>query len=311
MKYPTMAFLLSFPIVFTASLSSRPINGRNSARIGDNPALPKKKENFHKILERVGKTVFRPGGSRATRVIQDEWCNPDAENPPKVIELAAGVGTAGMEWAARSGCHVTVTDSDASRMEIARKTAAKRGLSGRIETSVQDMFHLNFDDDNDKVFDVAMVEAALTHFPRNKKLAFLTGVKEYANELLLHEIYFRGEASVSTTHAVAAKRDISRAVAIGFNPETEDDWKSVVEEAGWRITHAQTGPMRLLNPAALLEEEGIRGVSKMAWNLATHRDLRERIFATKSVLQSHQDDVGYIILRAVKTMEANNKDTED
>lgn len=228
-----------------------------------------------------------------------------------VLELAAGVGTAGMEWASRSGYHVTVTDLDASRMEIARKMAEKRGLSHLVETSVQDMFHLDFtshhqqQQDNipetkHRVFDVAMVEAALTHFPRPRKVMCLRKLLAYADQVLIHEICYRGEACLSREKMMATKSDISRAVAIGFNPETQDDWKALMEEAGWEVTHVQTGPMRLLNPIALLEEEGLWGVARMVWNLATHSDLRNRVLTTKAVLQSHKDDIGFIILRGIR-----------
>lgn len=60
------------------------------------------------------------------------------------------------------------------------------------------------------------------------------------------------------------------------------------------------GPMRVLNPRSMLQDEGPAGVAKIAWNLATHKDLRERVESTKSVIESHKDTLGYIALRAIK-----------
>ena len=50
----------------------------------------------------------------------------------------------------------------------------------------------------------------------------------------------------------------------------------------------------------MLQDEGPAGVAKIAWNLATHKDLRERVVSTKAVIESHADTLGYIALRAIK-----------
>jgi hypothetical protein len=58
--------------------------------------------------------------------------------------------------------------------------------------------------------------------------------------------------------------------------------------------------MRVLSPRSMLQDEGPAGVAKIAWNLATQMDLRERVVSTKAVIQLHSDTLGYIALHAVK-----------
>jgi hypothetical protein len=71
--------------------------------------------------------------------------------------------------------------------------------------------------------------------------------------------------------------------------------KKILDECGYKITNLENGPMRVLIPrSSMLQVEGPAGAAKIAWNLATHKDLRERVVSTKAVIESHTDRLGYI-----------------
>lgn len=77
------------------------------------------KLSFHAELEKIGMTVFRPGGSKATRLMH-EWVElPDSADSDKsttVLELSAGLGTGGMALALSRGRNVLLTDIDEARL---------------------------------------------------------------------------------------------------------------------------------------------------------------------------------------------------
>ena len=279
-----------------------------SAVPGDCPQVPpspseqdeSKKEpprlNFHKVLQKAGKTVFRPGGSQATDTLH-EWS--DLGDGCTAIEMSAGLGTGGMALAANRGCQVLLTDQDEERLEKAAKVAKKRGLGKLIRTKKVDMAHIDDAFDDDEQFDAAVVEASLTHYPNALKVKILQDLRKHSNQILLHEIGLR-DVVEDSDKALQVQRDVGKALAIGFYPLTVDGWRKILDECGYKITNIEGGPMRVLTPVSMLKDEGPSGVAKIAWNLATHKDLRERVISTKAVINANADTLGYVIVRAVK-----------
>ena len=96
--------------------------------------------NFHVVAERLGKTVLRPGGSKASKKLQ-EMAN--IQPGDTVLELASGLGRSGIEVSQRYGAKVTLSDIDVSRLEKASTLASKLGLSNLIECKEVDMFDIS------------------------------------------------------------------------------------------------------------------------------------------------------------------------
>jgi hypothetical protein len=252
--------------------------------------------NFHKVLQKAGKTVFRPGGSQATDTLH-EWSG--LEDGCTAIEISAGLDTGGMALAANRGCQVLLMDQDEERLVKAAKVAKKRGLGDLIRTKKVDMAHIDDAFDEDEQFEAAVVEASLTHYPNSLKVKILQDLRKHSNQILLHEIGLRNVVKGSEK-ALQVQRDVGQALGIGFHPLTVDGWRKILDECGYEITNIEGGPMRVLSPTSMLRDEGPSGVAKIAWNLATHKDLRERVVSTKAVINSNSDTLGYVIVRAVK-----------
>jgi predicted O-methyltransferase YrrM len=260
--------------------------------------------SFHIVLERVGKTVFRPGGSEATNTLH-AWLmeNTGQGEDLSVLELATGLGTGGIALAAKSkNNHVWLTDRDESRLEQAQQVANVRGLGDQIHIQSLDMTKI---DDEQKLgvrqFDAAIVEASLTHQPDAVKRKILRDLHKRAKQVLLHEICLRGDGLTDESEkAKDVKSKVGRALTIGYHPLTIPGWKEVIEECGFEITHIEYGPLRVLNPKNLLQDEGSMGVARIVWNLATHKDLRDRMRETKAVINEYRDTLGYVIMRAVR-----------
>lgn len=248
--------------------------------------------NFHQVLQRVGKTVFRPGGTEATDTLHG-WAslNPDSN----VLELASGLGTGGMALAERFHCHVTLTDTDESRLHKAHDVAIQRGLQDLIEIKTLDMNHLDQGLDETDHYDAAIVEASLTHFADSQKLGLIQELSKHTDEILLHEVVLQTDDDPRQI-----KQHVGEALAVGFHPMTLDGWKELLSKCGFEISELEHGSLRLLNPSSMFRDEGLTGIARIAWNLATQQDLRDRVVETKRVIDNHRDSLGYMILRAVR-----------
>jgi hypothetical protein len=225
--------------------------------------------NFHQVLEQVGKTVLRPGGSQATDKLQT-WAgsfltsgdgsdgssgntnNTNNTHTRTVLEVAAGLGKSGIQLAKRYGCHVVLTDRDDSRLKKAQErvnagtTPVGQPLGSLVTTQHADMFHLDrdllllgggdADLDSKPRFDLVSVEAALTHAGgRAKKLAFLRqAVVQQTAHILLHEICFPDELMDSPATKEGVQKDMAKALQIGFFPESRNGFPE--SRNGWRYS---------------------------------------------------------------------------
>eukprot|EP01083_Nonionella_stella_P150837 481121_1 len=250
--------------------------------------------NFHVVLQRIGKTVLRPGGSDATKKAQ---ALANIHPGDTVLELSAGLGKSGIELARDYGAKVTLTDTDTSRLERAEELASKLGLSDQITVKKVDMFNIESSLGPDSKFDVAQIEASLTHYPRSRKAKFFQGVAKHADKFILHEVFFKTDDEELQE---LTKKDMSKVLNIGFVPETSDTWQKLLSDAGFTIDHVSTGDLALLNPISLIQDEGVAGFARISFNAATQPYLRKRMLATKSAISRHSKELGYITIIATK-----------
>lgn len=251
--------------------------------------------NFHTVLQRVGKTVLRPGGTDGTRKIHS-WSKLNRDGT--AIELSTGMGSGGVALAKATGAHVTLTDMDVSRLEMAAQMACEHDVDLEMIETIQLNMQNVGEELGQRHFDTAIIEASLSHYPTKEKQSILVGLSTHADELLLHEICFRCD-DTSPNNLQHIKQDMSRALAIGFHPLTINDWTAVLDKAGYEVKQVETGPIRILSPVTVLQDEGPKRAAKIAWNIATDASIRSRVVETRRTIKSHQNDIGYILIRAV------------
>ena len=132
-------------------------------------------------------------------------------------------------------------------------------------------------------------------------MQILKQLRDATDQLLLHEICIRGCETDEGPCAAGVKGTVGSALAApvdGYNPLTTEGWIHALEEGGFRITDIETGPIQLIKPAALVQDEGVLGAAQIGLNLATHDDLRERFFRTREVLEDNESKIGYMIVHA-------------
>jgi len=259
--------------------------------------------NFHKVLETVGKTVLRPGGSDATRTLHG-WAN--FLSPQHcVLEVASGLGTGGLALAQRYRSRVILSDLDESRLQQAQENAKKMGLEDLVTIQKADMFHLQ-DDDNrlETKFDCVLVEASLTHFQQPKKAQFFQDLQDKTSHILLHEICLV-DVIEDSDKGNAIQRDMGKALKVGFFPETRSRWEELLQSAGFVVKECETGPLKVLNPVQVWQDEGTFGLLNILKNVVSNPTLRNRLLSTKRVMDANRDHLNYIILHAVREDQAD------
>ena len=61
--------------------------------------------------------------------------------------------------------------------------------------------------------------------------------------------------------------------------------------------------MGLLNWQQLLQDEGVLGTVRISWNILTHPSIRQRVMTMRHVFKQYQQELGYIILLAQRSMD--------
>jgi len=253
-------------------------------------------ESFHKVLEKAGKTVLRPGGSIATKRLQG-WAGLGGKH--SVIELSAGLGSSGMMLAQDFGCKVLLTDIDETRLEQAASVARRKGLEDQVGVLKLNMFDLTDLKKRKENFDCAVAEAVLTHYPADKKLEFFSSISSHVDQLLLQEMCLLNVDDDEMAQNKVCK-DMQKVLKIGIFAEAPRKWFSLLHDAGFDIEQYETGKLAVLNPVQVMRDEGVMGFAKILWNVFTQPHLRSRILSVKRTIQKHNGTLGYMIIKAKK-----------
>ena len=206
------------------------------------------------VLRQAGKTVFRPGGSAATKQLLG-WV--DAKNT--MIRVI-------------SPCHNNMNDLQVPYCNTT----------------------------------VVLLEAILTHQPDSTKETILQSLS--SEQLLLHDVCLL--PNVDNDARMMIQQDMTHALGTGFYALSVEEWQQLVQRNGYRVVECQQGPLQQsMNPKRLIQEEGWRRALRIMWNLVTHPQWRERVRLARSAMSKYNENLGYMILRAVQvnnpTVESN------
>jgi predicted O-methyltransferase YrrM len=244
----------------------------------------------HEVLATAGKTVLRPGGQQATQQLF-RWANFQPSNT--VLELASGLGTSAIALAKHYSVQVVGVERDPRRVAIANQRIQASGLADQVQILQGNIFELHTLTEQ---FDYVLAEAILTMQSPPGKAKILAGICDRlkpGGKFLSHELLVQDhEAEIH--HALAA------AIRANATPLSLEHWIDTCEQARLHLQRHQAGPMRLLYPPALLQDEDIVNTLKIAWNILTQPKLRSRILAMQKVFQTYRKDLNYLIFTATK-----------
>jgi cyclopropane fatty-acyl-phospholipid synthase-like methyltransferase len=244
----------------------------------------------YEVFAIAGKTVLRPGGRRATQQLL-QWA--DFKPGATVLELASGLGTSAIALAKHYHVRVIGIERNPHHLALAQARVKAAGLAEQVQIRPGNIFALP---EIEETFDYVLAEAILTMQSDIGKVSILKGVFDRLKSggvFLCHE-------AIARHHQAELHRDLAEVLRVNATPLSVENWIATIESTGFQVQQHQTGTMQLLNPAQVIQDEGIFNTLQIVRNLLTQPQLRKRILSIKQVFQQHQQDLGYIILSATK-----------
>ncbi|MEM9809328.1 MAG: class I SAM-dependent methyltransferase [Cyanobacteria bacterium P01_D01_bin.56] len=246
----------------------------------------------HQVLAAAGKKALRPGGYGATEQLF-AWAN--FKPGETVLELAASFGYSAIALAQRYGVRVVGIEKNPDSVARAQANVTAAGLTDQVAIIEGDIFHLERVTEQ---FDYVLAEAILTMQSAAGKAKILAGIGDRLKpkgQFLSHELRVEG------SEADTIYRDLSTTIRVNAAPLPAEEWLAVCQAAGLTVEQHNNGPMNLLNPRRIAQEEGVLTLLTIGWNMLTRPVLRQRIIAMRDTFRRHGSNLGYVVLCARKT----------
>jgi SAM-dependent methyltransferase len=233
----------------------------------------------HWLLLRLGKRVLRPGGFELTqRMLDGLNIGPNDD----VVEFGPGLGlTARMALARNPHSYVGI-ERDENAARIVRRYLHDRGhqclIGSAEETGLANA-----------QASVVYGEAMLTMQGQQQKTAIIAEAARLlrsGGRYGIHELCLvPDELSRETRDLI--EHDLTTTIHVGARPLTSPEWRALLTEHGFSITHCATMPMHLLEVRRLIQDEGLGRVLLIAARLLLDDQARARVSAMKKVFRKH------------------------
>jgi SAM-dependent methyltransferase len=247
----------------------------------------------HWLLARLGKRVLRPGGRQLTCQMIEALniCRSDA-----VIEFAPGLGDTARLTLQRNPASYTALERDKDAAALVQKLLqgpGQRCVLGLAENSGLP----------DAAATVVYGEAMLSMQTPQQK----SRIVREAHRLLkpggrygIHELcLIPNDLAESTKQEI--QNDLSTVIHHGTRPLTIAEWQGLLEAEGFSVQTQAQAPMHLLEPWRMIQDEGVFGALRFAFNLLCNREARRRVLAMRRVFSKHRGHLAAIMLVGQKT----------
>ena len=249
----------------------------------------------HWLLARLGKRVLRPGGRQLTcRMIDALNIRPSDE----VIEFAPGLGNTARRTLERKQARYTAVERDKDAAALVQKFLQKpeqRCVVGLAENTGLP----------DASATVVYGEAILSmQTPQRKR-----EIVREAHRLLkpggrygIHELcLIPNDLDEGTKHEI--QNELATAIHHGTRPLTIAEWQGLLDSEGFSMQAQVHAPMHLLEPWRIMQDEGVFGALRFAFNLLCNRAARSRVLAMRRVFSKHRNHLAANMLIALKNEE--------
>jgi SAM-dependent methyltransferase len=248
------------------------------------------KAQGHWILAKMGKRVLRPGGKELTQKLVSGL---HISHQDDIVEFAPGMGfTASLTIAQQPKSYIGVdADEDVVKMlgEKFKDENIKFVLGNAAQTSLEN-------NSKDKVYG----EAMLTMHADHRKSEIIKEAHRILKKGGFYAIHELGLVEVDTDLKNEIQRDLALSIKVNARPLTETEWKTLLEQEGFKIKEVYTNGMYLLDFKRVLEDEGILRSLKIGYNIAVNAPARKRIVEMYRVFQKHRQHMNAIVLIAEK-----------
>lgn len=232
---------------------------------------------------------YHPGGLELTRRLADLVA---LEPGQRVLDVAAGIGTSALLFAAERDVGVVGVDLGASQVAKATARAAAAGLGSRARFELGDAERLAFDDGS---FDAVVCECAFCTFPdKTTAAAELARVLRPGGRLGISDVWL-DPASLDPELAGLAGR-----IACIADARPIDEVRALLEDAGLRVDQVERHDDAMI---ATIERVATRLRALRLVDLPILRpfNLRRGVeIARRAADVVRRGDAGYMVLTATK-----------
>jgi hypothetical protein len=96
-------------------------------------------------------------------------------------------------------------------------------------------------------------------------------------------------------------QNLATAIHHGTRPLTAAEWQGLLESEGFLVQTQAQAPMHLLEPWRMIQDEGVIGALRFAFNLLCNREALRRVLAMRRVFSKHRDHLAAVMLVGQKT----------
>lgn len=248
---------------------------------GDRSAPEASRMQGHWLLATLGKRVLRPGGMGLTRRLL-EAAAPQAGS--RIVEFGPGVGrTAELLLATGPATYRGVDPNPQGREQV---NAVLHGHP-QAEYVVADAASTGLPEGQ---ADLVVGEAMLTMQSQEAKRAIVAEAARLlapGGRYAIHELALRADRDEAELEAT--RRHLSRIIKVGARPLPQEDWCTLLQDAGLEVVWTGTAPMRLLEPHRLIADEGLVGTLRFLRAVRRTPGARDRIRAMRQAFRAQSE----------------------
>lgn len=242
----------------------------------------------HWVLARAGKRVLRPGGLELTRQVLDALA---IRSQDRVVEFAPGLGIT---------ARMVLQRSPSAYWGVEREPAASEYLQRQLEGTNAQIVLGQAEESGlpaacaSVVYGEGMLSMQSLE-QKNRIFAEAQRLLAPGGRYGIHELCFlRDDVSDRVRHEIQAA--MAKEIHAGVQPLSRSEWIRLFEQNGLKVTWSNEAPMHLLEPRRVLQDEGLRGTLRFAFNMATKPELRRRILAMRRLFRKYGEHLGAISL---------------
>lgn len=253
------------------------------------------KQPGHWLLASLGKRVLRPGGLELTRQLIEHLAAGGSDD---VVEFAPGLGaTARLTLSRRPRSYVGVERDQA----VARQLQTELGGSNaRVVSASAESTRLAASSAS-IVYGEAMLSMQ-TPEQKCRILAEAYRLLKPGGRYGIHELALLPD-DIDDASRKAIEREMSMNIHVGVRPATLAEWRHLLGHAGFRIEWQTLAPMHLLEPKRVLDDEGIAGVLRIAFNLLRRPAARCRVLSMRRMFRRHATHLSAVAIVCVKPVQ--------